>query len=163
MYGNVWKFLLERFLSRDRDVPRVSLSLKPVELVTDRPSSVPGDTIQIRWRILLILTNESSAAAADLKLVWPSDTQSFEAALPFHINPFDEKSVRIRGESELARHEAEDEGETELFERLLEELRVKELVLTYRDLRGDYFFTRYSRVEGREWVEFLKRLPPTAA
>jgi hypothetical protein len=163
MYGNVWKFLLERFASRDRDVPRVSLSLRPVELQAGSRSSGPSDTIGVRWRIHLVLSNESSAAAVDLKLVWPSGEPSFKANLPFDLDPYGEKTVRLGGECAWARHETEDEGEAELFDRLLDELRATELVLTYRDLHGDNFFTRYSRIGRHESVEYLKRFPPTPA
>jgi hypothetical protein len=95
-----------------------------------------------------------------LKLVWPSGNPPFEANLPFDLNPVEEKIVRVRGESRLARRKTEGVGEAELFDRLLEELQATELVLSYRDVRGDYSYTRYSRAERRESVEFSKKLPP---
>lgn len=159
MYGNVWKFLFERFLDRDRDVPRVAVSLKPGETRLDPEGSGTETKIPVRWSFRIVLTNESSAAAADLKLVWPSAQVPFQVTLPYHLDPFVEKAVPVRGETIMDRKAVEGSSGDQLFALLLQELGATSLVVTYRDTRGDHFHTRYSRSAGQESVEFLKKLP----
>lgn len=158
MYGQVWKYLMGRFFDRDRTVPQVGMSLEPGETkaVSDASSE---STIKVQWTIRVKLFNETSVAAADLGLVWRSGEPSFKAVLPYHLNPFEEKIVTIRGETSLARQKVDGTAEGEVFEHLLEELQATKLYLTYRDEKGDYFHTSYQRSDGQESVEFNNKLP----
>jgi hypothetical protein len=104
----------------------------------------------------LLLSNESSAPAADLKLVWPSGRRPLQATLPYHLSAFEEKETFLRGETNVDRQSFEDASPLDQIALLLPD---PSLILTYRDIRGDYFHSRYSRSEGRESVEFLKNLP----
>jgi len=158
MYGQVWKFLMGRFFDRDRTVPQVAMSLEPGETKAVSDSSSES-TVNVEWILRIKLFNETSAAAADLDLVWVSGEPSFKAVLPYHLNPFEEKVVTVRGETTLARQKADGIEKEQLFERLLEELRMTKLYLTYRDERGDYFHTSYQRSGGQETAVFLKNLP----
>jgi hypothetical protein len=158
MYGQVWKFLMGRFFDRDRTVPQVAMSLEPGEtsVVSDASSDA---NVKVEWTIRIKLFNETSAAAADLGLVWISGEPSFKAVLPYHLNPFEEKVVTARGETVLGRQKVEGVEKGQLFERLLEELQATKLYLTYRDEKGDYFHTTYERENGQETTEFKKNLP----
>lgn len=158
MYGQVWKFLMGRFFDRDRTVPQVAMSLEPGETKTVSDSS-SDSTIMVQWVIRIKLFNETSAAAADLGLVWRSGEPSFKAVLPYHLNPFEEKVVTVRGETSLTRLKVDGTAEGQLFEHLLEELQATKLYLTYRDEKGGYFHTDYQRSDGQESVEFKNKLP----
>ena len=158
MYGQVWKFLMGRFFDRDRTVPQVAMSLEPGETKTGSDASSESRVI-VQWTVRIKLFNETSAAAADLGLVWRSGEPSFKAVLPYHLNPFEEKVVTVRGETSLTRLKVEGAKEGQLFEHLLEELQATKLYLTYRDEKGDYFHTGYQRSDGQESVEFNNKLP----
>ncbi len=157
MYGQVWKFLMGRFFDRDRTVPQVTISLEPGEMKTVSDAS-SDSTVMVQWKIRIKLFNETAAAAADLGLVW-SGEPSFKAVLPYHLNPFEEKIVTVRGETSVARQKIEGVDKGPLFERLLEELEATKLYVTYRDEKGDYFHTIYERENGQETTEFNKNLP----
>jgi hypothetical protein len=158
MYGQVWKFLLGRFFDRDRTVPQVAMFLEPGETKAASDTSSEA-TVKVEWTIRIKLFNETSAAAADLGLVWTSGEPSFKAVLPYHLNPFEEKVVTARGETPLARQKVEGVEKGQLFENLLEELQATKLYLTYRDEKGAYFHTTYQRSHGQEETEFKKNLP----
>jgi hypothetical protein len=157
MFGKVWQALAERFLDRDRDVPEVNISLSLGEARADTESSESQRGALVHWTMKLALNNETTAPAADLKLIWPSARPSVKAVLPYHLNPFEEKVVLLRGETAVDRQSFEAAGPDEQIGLLLQN---PSLILTYRDVRGDYFHTRYARSGGQESVEYLKDLPP---
>ena len=152
MYGQVWKFLWGRWFDRDRTVPQVAMSVEPGGVKR-------GPDAKVEWKIRIKLFNETSAAAADLGLVWVSDEPSFKAVMPYHLNPFEEKVVTVRGETTMAPQHLDGVSDEQLFEHLLEELKATKLHLTYRDEKGDYFHTAYQRNNGEETTEFKTRLP----
>ena len=80
-----------------------------------------------------------------------------QAVLPYHLSAFEEKGTFLRGETNVDRQSLEEADPDEQFNLLLPE---PTLILTYRDVRGDYFHSRYSRSGGRELVEFFTKLPP---
>ena len=158
MFGKVWQFLADRYFDRDRDVPQVNISMKLEDKRAEPDSSAPETSVLVRWRLKLVLTNKSSEPAAELKLVWPTGKPSFQAVFPYHLGLYEKKEVPARGETTVARQSFEEASPDELLELLLGD---QNLLLTYRDARGDHFHSRYSRSEGRESVEFLKNLPRT--
>ena len=158
MFGRVWQFLVGRYFDRDREVPKVNISMK-LEAKGGEPASPAPDTSGlVHWTVQLVLTNESIEPAADLKLVWPTGEPSFQALLPYYLSLYEEKVVLVRGETRVAPQTFEEASPEELFELLIGR---PNFLLTYRDARGDQFHSRYSRSEGRESVEFLKELPQT--
>ena len=97
--------------------------------------SMKGDGAEAR----LALENQAQDAAADFKLVWPEGGGLFDAHLPYNLGGFEEKSVALRVENPLPASLG--------------------FVLTYRDLKGRFFCTRYRRDDGLESVEFLPYSP----
>jgi len=150
MFGKVIEFLTDRFFDSDRDRPRVAISLKPGEARAEPDPEAPATRVRATWNLKLALANESQTPAADLKLVWPREPL-FHAALPYYLGTFEEKVVPIRVQKTLPREP--------VFGSLPPELDEASFVLTYRDLRGGYFHTCYTRRGEQESSEFREKLP----
>jgi hypothetical protein len=158
VFGKVFGFLADRLLDRDRDRPQVAISLKQREARAEPEAGTPGE-LRVTWTLELRLSNDSPAAAADLKFFWPTEEPLFHAALPYHLGTFEEKALTIRLQKTLTPEQVGGRTGERLFELLPPELKEPSLVLTYRDVQGDYYHTRYRSRGGQESCEFLAKPP----
>jgi hypothetical protein len=158
VFGKVFGFLADRLLDRDRDRPQVAVSVKRGEARAEPAVRTPGE-LRVTWTLEIRLSNDSPAAAADLKFFWGTEEPLFHAALPYHLGTFEEKTVTIRVHKILTREQVGGRTGERLFELLPPELKEPSLVLTYRDVRGDYYHTRYRSRGGQESCEFLAKPP----
>jgi hypothetical protein len=156
VFGKVFEFLIERYFDRDREEPRVKVSLSSVGIRSEiDPAS--KETRRVIWTAQLLLSNEALEPAADIRFL---GKPPFSGSLPYHLGRYEDKTVPVKWEGNLeAAEAAADMGPEVLTNLLPAELRRPELVLAYRDERGNHFHTLYRCESGRETSEFRRELP----